>query len=500
MSADTLQLDPELYLGTSIKEAKDLTKAQLADAEFLARLIAEYDVKFHGVPEYAAKRNRLNVKYLNLKQSESEVSELSIDEKLELAVQLLPNLKKHFNAEKTATREVFLVVDEANRLGSLIKNSRSVRETIRHYIGQNIVKAKMPLLPPHEVGQLADIWFDYEPGLDFETFGGFSADKWCLGRCLYRPAEAVGPMPTWERFLGRLNDPEAFASWIYGVASKAYKGRQVLWLHGEHGEDGKTYVQKLFAKALFPNVSHAMVNSALNGDASRWMGSEFEDKTLAYWDDCNNSMALFLEVVKQLSAGSQGNKARIEGKGQAAYTGQLETRLWINSNVAPKVSQDNFITSRLVYISIDKMDEAVDPNIGEAFLAEMPQFLRFARDCYAKTCADNYRIVQTDAVLETIADFGSDFEAKNIDVFDDYFEEGQPEDYVTTKRVAEVLKLSGIVENQKIADWYVWLAKRHRGHRRQRVINGKKTKVVCGIRENKVGLNDLRLVLGRKTG
>jgi phage/plasmid-associated DNA primase len=195
-----------------------------------------------------------------------------------------------------------------------------------------------------------------------------------------------------------MNDPEGFSAWIYGVASKRYKGRQILWLQGKHGEDGKTYIQKLIAEALFPNVSQPMVNSALSGDASRWMGAEFIGKTLAYWDDCNNRRALFMEVVKQLSAGSQGNKARIESKGVMAYQGELDTRLWINSNFAPEVSQDNFITSRLLYITIEKMAEDPDPEIGTRFKAELPQFFRYAKACYERCCPDDYAIVQPDHV------------------------------------------------------------------------------------------------------
>jgi hypothetical protein len=81
-----------------------------------------------------------------------------------------------------------------------------------------------------------------------------------------------------------------------------------------------------------------------------------------------------------------------------AHMGQLETRLWINSNYAPDVSQDNFIISRLLYITIDKMDEDPDPEIAVRFEEELPQFLRFAQACYERCCPEDYAIGQPDHV------------------------------------------------------------------------------------------------------
>lgn len=474
----------QYYVNGRIKESKDLTKAEKRDVAYLEGLVQEYRDNFTGAPEYAERCHKLTVILANNKLITGERDQMTVEQKFQVASSLLTKLKKHYDASKSATREVFLVVDKHNKLGQLIKSQRSVQETIHHYLAMALKSEGGPMLEPHEIKNYGDIWFNYSDPVEFEVFGGFSDDKWCLGRCLYKPAEHAGEMPTWEKFLGRLNDPAGFAAWIYGVASKRYKGRQVMWFHGERGEDGKTFIMKLIAKKLFPNVTQMLTNAAL-ADGARFTAAEFENKSLAYWDDSNNQMALFSEFIKQVSGGESGSMSRIEHKGVGAYSGQLETRLCITSNYAPRVSSDNFITSRLLYIHIDPLDEPVDPTIGERFESELPQFLRFAKACYEKLCADNYSLQQPDSVKEVIGSFLTENEQQAQAIFDEYFEltdeTGDPESFVTTAEVVSILKREDITENRKQGDWYTWLQKQYRRSRRKVYINGQQVKVVVGM-------------------
>jgi len=66
------------------------------------------------------------------------------------APQYLHYVEKH----EGANREVFLVVDEKHKLGALINNQRSIKEMIRHFVGQNIKATNGPLLDPMDIGLL----------------------------------------------------------------------------------------------------------------------------------------------------------------------------------------------------------------------------------------------------------------------------------------------------------------------------------------------------------
>ena len=378
-------------------------------------------------------------------------------------------------------QEVFLVTDPIHKIGRIIRGHKSVQDSIRHFIGETLREQNLITLEPGQITNLARIWCDYEPAVKYEVFAGFDTETWALGRCLYQPSE-VGPMPTWQKFLSRMNDGDAFAAWIYGIASKRYRGRQVLWLEGINGEDGKTFIQKLIAETLFPNVSMPTMNNALTGDGARFVASSFEDKALAYWDDCNNRKALMTELVKQLSSGESGNKARIEHKGVNAYDGQLTTRMWINSNYSPMITQDNFMVSRLLYIKLQPLNEPIDPEIGKKFKAELPTFLAYAKVCYEERCKDNYKVVQTKEVQDTIKEFGEEFELNYYTIFEQNFEySANPTDFVLASEVQTTLIAYGLKDNHAQGDWYTWAQKRMGVTKKNVYHNGKKVKAVINM-------------------
>jgi len=310
-------------------------------------------------------------------------------------------------------------------------------------------------------------------------------DDWVLGRSKHKPKQ--GPMPTWDNYLSRMNDKEAFAAWIYGVASKRYKGRQVLWIHGGEGEDGKTFTQKIISDELFPNVYAAMSNHALSEGASRFMQADFEGKVLATWGDCNNSTVLLREDIKQLSAGSEGDVARVEKKNKQAYSAQMEAVLWINSNFRPVVTGDNFVRSRLLYINLAKLDEPKDRTLKAKFIAELPALLAYGEQCFEKLCPDSRRVIQNDIANAEIDEMVVESEAEYEGIFDRYF------NYVTTKTknlegsyaltsdIQAILKKEGLRKNYDQSKWYAWLSKRHSFNKMRRTVGDKKREVVMGI-------------------
>ena len=410
-----------------------------------------------------------------------DYQQMSDAEKCALAQEFL-NPKFRWYLGQSKLRELFCIKDEDARIVGRVINPKAIHELLAGAIADQAVGSG-EIYPPPFIDELVRFWQRYGDCIkNFDVYGGFEPDTWCLGRSLYVPV--AGLMPTWDRFLSRMNDREAFAAWIYGMASKRYRGRQVLWLKGENGEDGKSYVQALLARNLFPEVTHPMMNSALSEGASRFIGAEFENKYLAYWDDCNNTMALFREDVKALSAGADGNRARVEHKGMMAYQAQLEARLWINSNYAPSVSQDNFIRSRLLYICLAPMSEAPDIHIGKRFEAELPAFLEYGQRMFEQLCPDSRKIRQNVEAEEEIDELADNFDDHHESIFaQEWVKTTEFEDsYVTCTDIQTVLKREGLRDNLKQADWYRWLEKR-KGLKRSKIAEGEGfRKVVYGMR------------------
>lgn len=485
-------------INTKVKPWKLFTQEERQNGEYLVSMREAYE-KTHADPgnntDYVqivnaiaklrkkkeAERAKLEQQMRKESVRSSNYNLLNAAEKLSIAQGLLnPKFRRHRG--KSQLQELICIKDEANKLVARVLNPKAIREQLADAIAKQAVESG-EVYPPWFIDELVRFWQRYGDSIDnFEVYGGFEPNTWCLGRSLYIPV--AGPMPTWERFLSRMNDPEAFAAWIYGMASKRYRGRQILWLKGENGEDGKSYVQALLARNLFPHVTHPMMNSALSEGASRFIGAEFENKWLAYWDDCNNTMALFREDVKALSAGADGNEARVEHKGVMAYQTQLEARLWINSNYAPSVSQDNFIRSRLLYVCLDVMREKPDINIAPKFEAELPAFLEYGQRMFAKLCPDSRKIEQSVEAEEEIDELADNFDDHYESIFAQEWQQTTEfeDSYVTCVDIQTVLKREGLRDNLKQGDWYRWLEKR-KGLKRCKIPEGDGfRKVVRGMR------------------
>lgn len=478
---------------TKMKAWLNCTKPQKADKEFLRSQVTAYEeslddvdnnkdyIKFvdalYDLEQAEAKKTEAEAKKSGKRPSPADMNE---DEKRVLACEILnPNYRIGFG--KDGTKMMLEIVDFDKKLVKAVDNKAAIDDQIEKAIADKIVSAGITFSPFH-VRELSQYWKLYGEKLpaNLVTYAGFDTEAWAFGRAKIHPAS--GEMPTWTHFLARMNDPEAFAAWIYGVASKRYVGRQVMWLHGENGEDGKSFIQKRIIDQLFDNVTAAMDNSALGEGAARFLRAEFENKALAFWDDCNNTMALMREDIKQLSSGEEGNPTRIEKKGKQAYTAQLETRLWINSNFAPVVPSDNYVRSRLLYIHLDAMEDKPDAAIGPKFVKEMPAFLEYGRKCFEKLCVDGRAIQQNKTANTEINELVMDHDDKYKAIFDRRFRKDKAAN-VKTSTVGEILAAEKLSSPFAKSQFYSWLEKTH-GLVKKKVND---VQVIPGLAANVIG-------------
>lgn len=402
--------------------------------------------------------------------------------KKEAADQILGNKFMKYKG-KAGLNELAHVTDFERKLCKRISNPKAIKE----HLNEEIVKyinLQGVVLDPRLINQLSDYFELYGHKLEgkLETYGGLEIDdNWYLGRSLIQPAN--GPMPTWTRFLSRLSDPEAFAAWYYGLASKKYKGRQVLWVHGENGEDGKTFVMKLLNEHLFAGVSHSLANAAFSPGAERFLGQEMVDKYVIMWDDCKNDRAIFSEIIKQVSAGDEGNPIRIEGKGKDVYSAPVDCRLCINSNSKPQLSNDNFILSRCLYINVAKLEDKPDVDLKAKFIAELPQFLEYGRQCFEMACTDKRKIAQNEKTQVLIDQIVAEYQEPQDSTFNALFVYTDAyTDTLTPADIRAALSTQKITDRFAIQAFYKWMED-VLGVKKLHTTLGKKTSVVLrGIR------------------
>lgn len=316
-------------------------------------------------------------------------------------------------------------------------------------------------ISPARAGELVQYWFNHEQNIEMpEPMGLPGDDKWCLHRSKYKPDPTV-EFPSWKRILNRMSDAEAFAAWQYGVWAGLYKGRQFLWLHGPNGEDGKSAIARVVGRNLYGPAHNAISNASISSGEKRFLTSFFENAALVIYPDASNRRCLMSEAFKTVaSAGS--DPVLIERKGKQAYTATLKAYMWICSNYAPEVTNNNFITSRLLYIHIDKMvDEKPDPTVFSRLEAELPGFLAYAKDCYEKLCPDNYRIETNASTLESVAGFTDEFYEEFSMHFNKYWEKSDADEMLAASKVRDLSKDNGFSCNRRYGEFKRWMTEQH---------------------------------------
>lgn len=283
--------------------------------------------------------------------------------------------------------------------------------------------------------------------------------QWCTYYCDIKPDDSV-PCPHTLETLGRMTEGAAVAAWIWGIYSKEYKGRQVPWIFGRAGEEGKSYFFRTIGVELFgEDKGFTAVSSTSTGkNQNNFTMNNFVKSVMILYPDCNNPAIIQTEFGKILSGGGR-DSVQAEAKYKSAVTTTIEGRLMIVSNKEPTVAPDNWYLSRLMFCEIEPFKGAKDPNMDEKFRAEIPGFLAYAKRCYTELCSDNETIVLKSATNERVLDLlpmNDDFHQAK---FEEHFviEKGAS---LNVKKITNALEQIQSFRSQKdIRDFLDWLKK-----------------------------------------
>lgn len=363
--------------------------------------------------------------------------------------------------EKEGQVILFQVIDEKDKTLAPLYDKDFTKVLIRDLSIKWLNEIGEPI-SPKTAGEFVSYWFNHEQPIPVpEPMGRLGADDWCLHRSTYFPDPEVA-YPSWMKILDRMSEPEAFSAWHWGVFSGLYKGRQMIWLHGPNGEDGKSTLASTIGKNLYGPAHNAISNASIGSGEKRFLNSFFENAALVIYPDANNRKCLMSEAFKTV-ASAGADPVLIERKGRQAYTSVLKARMWICSNHAPEVTNNNFIISRLLYIHIDKMvNETPDPTVFERLEAELSGFLAYARECYEKLCPDNYKIQTKSTTQEKVSQLSSEFFDEYETIFTKYWQTSESHIRVDASKVRDLLRSEGVTNNIAYSNYVEWMTK-HKG-------------------------------------
>lgn len=207
-----------------------------------------------------------------------------------------------------------------------------------------------------------------------------------------------GKTPTWDEFITRLDYPNVFMAWIWGIFEPTNNIRQVLWLKGA-GNDGKSSIQK----AIESVIGREYCCSLKPGDeAEKWFQNTVYGKVLVNYADCRNLHLINENNIKQLTG---GDTTSIEGKGENAFTAKIYSKVLVTSNYRPLINPEiDAQTTRLIKLDVaPQADSRKDAGFEQRLKAEVYPFLYKCQQYFEELIAPGFdRLLLPTELVERI--------------------------------------------------------------------------------------------------
>lgn len=256
-----------------------------------------------------------------------------------------------------------------------------------------------------------DMYVDVVPiSNDPETYCLYYVDKEKLKGAYDK---SKGETPTWDEWLGRVNrgsncDEAAnvVMSFIWSIFEPDNNNRAALWLHGHEGKDGKSSA----TSALMEFIGRVRSSSiSQDGYSNQFFFSTMYEKIFTVFADCKKTRLLSEGKIHSVLG---RDDVQIEFKGRDGFHGKMMTKLWVNSNDAPELTDVLHERSRVIYVKIAQPSQHVllhgSSDYSQRLLDELPAFLYKCSLVFPKYCLANADILLPEALdklrLQCISD------------------------------------------------------------------------------------------------
>jgi len=160
-------------------------------------------------------------------------------------------------------------------------------------------------------------------------------------------------------------------------------------------------------------------------EAKQWFQHNVYTKVLVNYADCKNMFLVHNSAIKQLTG---GDTTSIEGKGENAFTGKIYSKLFVTSNVLPKINPElRAHTSRIIKLEVGSLDDTKkDAGFEKRLQEEIYPFLFQCRKAYEKYAASGHdKLILPDSLYERIlTECASESHMHIMDFIEEYVEFG----------------------------------------------------------------------------
>lgn len=319
------------------------------------------------------------------------------------------------------------------------------------------------------VAVLRTAQIDYRLQIDDVKTFAFLSDP-CLAFCRipFDPSDAKQDAPKWDAFLTNFSNVAAVRMWIGSLFFEKSDRSQYLWLYGQGG-NGKSTLAKVISRVLGPFMRFEQVPAK---DDKFWSYGLI-GKRLVVLDDCNNYGFVKTGLFKSLTGSS---RVRVEQKGKDSYDADLHCKFLFTSNEMPMVSTEIADQRRLIFsTAINRQSFPYDADFEAGLIDELPQFISNCMLEFSAACGDG-RPIPSDQ--REALELGNCYN-EEIEVWFDSAFVADEKSYVLVRNFRKSF------ESNNLKDHRVYKYLTTRGFERtERKINGISTKVINGLRQN----------------
>ena len=151
------------------------------------------------------------------------------------------------------------------------------------------------------------------------------------------------PTPNWDSWFSKFEcrEREIILAYIWTIFDCSYHGNEALWIFDEGGTGKSTFIDAItgiFKKIVYMSPGHDSVAASQNGSHNqindKFFTGNVYDKRLLIVPECTNDRFIEESIIHAITG---GDSISVEQKFEKAFSYKPRLRLFIMSNIWPKV-------------------------------------------------------------------------------------------------------------------------------------------------------------------
>lgn len=264
------------------------------------------------------------------------------------------------------------------------------------------------------------------------------------------------PTPAWDSWFEKFEEHECdiISAYIWSVFDITREHNEILWIFDDGGTGKSTFIDALtdiFNKVVYMAPGHNSVACSPNGlhhqINDKYFNAQIYDKRLLIVPECRNDRFIEESIIHSISG---KDSIPVEQKYEKVFSYKPKLRLFIMSNVWPKVDSDQENETRRLIPIRSKSDYKLEKeikNFRELLVSEYVNFLKKCHYRYDKINVDG-SIISREEHRERIEEILPKSDTQIY--YSDIFTVADPESFITTEECVKAIDAFNSTHHMKL--------------------------------------------------